>query len=83
MKAKADLMHKRGSISEKQRNKLHAKADVEIAKAKKPKAMPEEDGSEAKPEATADATQTPKGRKGAIRENMTRGQPYDEEAKDL
>ena len=35
MKAKADLMAKRGSISDKERAKLHAKADVEIAKAGK------------------------------------------------
>lgn len=35
MKAKADLMAKRGSISEKQHAKLHAKADVEISKAGK------------------------------------------------
>lgn len=34
MKAKADLMLKRGSVSEKEHKKLHAKADVEIAKAK-------------------------------------------------
>jgi hypothetical protein len=34
MKKKADLMLKRGSISEAQHKKLHAKADVEIAKAK-------------------------------------------------
>lgn len=40
MKAKADLMLKRGSISEAQHKKLHAKADVEIAKAKPSKAPP-------------------------------------------
>lgn len=34
MKAKADLMLKRGSVSEKEHKKLHAKADVEIAKSK-------------------------------------------------
>lgn len=34
MKAKADLMLKKGSISETQHKKLHAKADAEMAKPK-------------------------------------------------
>jgi hypothetical protein len=34
MKAKADLMLKKGSISETQHKKLHAKADGELAKPK-------------------------------------------------
>jgi hypothetical protein len=34
MKAKADLMLKKGSISEAQHKKLHAKADGELAKPK-------------------------------------------------
>ena len=34
MKAKADLMLKKGSISEAEHKKLHAKADVEIGKSK-------------------------------------------------
>lgn len=79
MKAKADLMLKRGSISEAQHKKLHAKADVEIAKAKKPKAQ---DGADDAPEADADATQTPAKRKAATKAPVMRGQPLDEEEKD-
>jgi hypothetical protein len=40
MKKKADLMLKKGSISDKEHKKLHAKADVEIDKAKQFKAKP-------------------------------------------
>ncbi len=39
MKKKADLMLKKGSISEKEHKKLHAKADVEMAKVSKPDAL--------------------------------------------
>lgn len=82
MKAKADLMLKRGSISEKQHKKLHAKADVEIAK--KPKGDP----AEAKvtkqdpPEGDADATETPAKRKAATKAPALRGEPLDQEEKD-
>lgn len=82
MKAKADLMLKRGSISDAQHKKLHAKADVEIGKAKQAKAMPSEDDSAAAPEATADATQTPAKRKGATQKPVMRGQPLDQEERD-
>jgi hypothetical protein len=40
MKAKADLMLKKGSISEKEHKRLHAKADGEIAKEQPPVKTP-------------------------------------------
>ena len=105
MKAKADLMAKRGSISEKQRAKLHAKADVEIAKAKAGKnakitpapkvdalsakgsggvaATDKEGESTGKGGATADPTQTPAKRKAATKKPVLRGQPLDEDERDL
>lgn len=79
MKKKADLMLKRGSISEKQHGKLHAKADVEIGKAK-----PSE-GTVSKqdpPAGDADATQTPAKRKAATKAPVLRGQPLDTEEKE-
>jgi hypothetical protein len=75
MKAKADLMLKRGSISEKQRDRLHAKADVEIGKAK--------NGADDAPQPDADATETPAKRKAATKAPVMRGQPLDAEEKDL
>ena len=108
MKAKADLMAKRGSISEKQHKKLHAKADVEIAKAKAgenaknakiapaPKvddlsakgsggvaATDKEGESTGKPGKTADPTQTPAKRAAATKKPVLRGQPLDEDERDL
>jgi hypothetical protein len=77
MKAKADLMLKRGSISEAQHKKLHAKADGEIAKSKPVKAAPVEDGADDAAEPVADATQTPAKRKAATKAPVMRGQPAD------
>jgi len=91
MKAKADLMLKRGSISEKQRDKLHAKADVEIGKAKR-KSPPDalsakggdpDDGAADKPGADADASETKARRKAATEKPVLRGQPLDKEERDL
>ena len=92
MKAKADLMLKKGSISETQHKKLHAKADVEIGKAKqakqsKPDALSAKGGDKAdggadKPDATADATETKAKRKSAIKDDVLRGQPDDAEERD-
>jgi hypothetical protein len=92
MKAKADLMLKKGSISEKQHKKLHAKADVEIGKAKaaklpKPDALSAKGGDKAdgatdKPEADADATETKAKRKSAIKDDVMRGEPGGAEEKD-
>lgn len=76
MKAKADLMLKRGSISEKERDRLHKKADVEIAKAKAAKKPPAEDGD-------ADPTETPAKRKAATKAPVLRGEPIDAEEEDL
>lgn len=74
MKKKADLMLKRGSLSEKEHKKLHAKADVEIAKAKP---APKADGADDAPEPAADATETPAKRKAATKAPVTRGEPAD------
>jgi hypothetical protein len=89
MKAKADLMLKRGSISESQHKKLHAKADVEIGKGKpsKPDALSAKGGDKAdgaadKPEADADATETKAKRKSAIKDDVMRGQPGGKEERD-
>lgn len=76
MKAKADLMLKRGSISDAQHKKLHAKADVEISKAKQAKPAPQ-DGADDAPEPVADTTQTPAKRKAATKAPVLRGEPAD------
>jgi hypothetical protein len=52
MKKKADLMLKKGSISDKEHKKLHAKADVEIDKAKQFKTKPSVDALSAKGKVT-------------------------------
>jgi len=96
MKAKADLMLKRGSISEAQHKKLHAKADAELKKPKmgalppakkvdalSAKGAPVDDGADDAPEPVADATQTPAKRKAATRAPVLRGQPLDDEERDL
>lgn len=75
-------MLKRGSISEAQHKKLHAKADVEIGKAKQPKAIPQ-DGADDAAEPVADATQTPAKRKAATKAPVLRGEPLDEDERDL
>lgn len=78
MKAKADLMLKRGSISEAQHKKLHAKADGELAKGKPVKAAPvAQDGADDAPEPVADATETPAKRKAATKAPVLRGEPAD------
>jgi hypothetical protein len=79
MKAQADKMHKSGAISEKERDRLHKKANVEIenekGRSKAAKPPVEEEGD-------ADATQTPAKRKAATKAPVMRGQPLDEEEKD-
>lgn len=82
MKAKADLMLKRGSLSEKEHKKLHAKADVEIAKAKPKVAAPAPTADDAA-EPAADATETPAKRKAATKAPVMRGEPIDDEEKEL
>jgi hypothetical protein len=105
MKAKADLMLKRGSISEKQHKKLHEKADVEIVKAKAGKnakiapdpkvdalsakgkggvAATDQEGKSTGPMGKdADDTETPAKRVAATRKPVLRGQPLDEEERDV
>lgn len=99
MKKKADLMLKRGTISDKQHKKLHAKADAELSKmkgGKNGKIVPDsdadelsatggtsDDGAGAPPGATADPTQTPTKRAAATKKPVLRGQPLDEEERDL
>lgn len=82
MKAKADLMLKKGSISEKQHKKLHAKADVEIGKMPKGTPSEAEVSKQDPPEGDADATETKKKRKAAIKDDVMRGQPDDQAEKD-
>lgn len=93
MKKKADLMLKRGTISETQHKKLHAKADVEIAKAKatkKAKATPSagdqlsttaDDTDAATDVETGSGTQTAdgpsNGRRNSGKANLQRGEPPD------
>ena len=105
MKAKADLMLKKGSISDKEHKKLHAKADVEIAKAKAGKnakiapapkvddlsakgsggvAATDKEGESTGPAGKdADATQTPAKRGAATKKPVLRGQPLDDDERDL
>lgn len=92
LKKKADLMLKRGSLSEKEHAKLHKKADVEIGKAKaakppKPDALSAKGGDKAdgaadKPEADADATETKAKRKSAIKDDVMRGEPGGKEERE-
>lgn len=96
MKAKADLMLKKGSISETQHKKLHAKADAELKKPKmgalppakkvdalSAKGAPIEDGADDAADPASDATQTPAKRKAATKAPVMRGQPLDDEERDL
>ena len=73
MKAKADLMHKSGSISDKERDRLHKKADVEIAKAKAAKTPTVEQDDD------ADPAETPSKRKAAAKDL----EPMDEDEEEL
>lgn len=96
MKAKADLMLKKGSISETQHKKLHAKADSELKKPKmgalppakkvdalSAKGAPVEGGADDAADPASDATQTPAKRKAATKAPVMRGQPLDEDERDL
>lgn len=80
MKKKADLMLKRGTISEAQHKKLHAKADVEIAKAKPLSAKG--DGGDAATDIevgkdTPAADDPSKNRRKPGADNLERGEPAD------
>lgn len=64
MKKKADLMLKRGTISEKQHKKLHAKADGELSKSK--------DGAIPPPKKVVDAI-SPAGKGGDAASDIEEG----------
>lgn len=85
MKKKADLMLKRGTLSEKEHKKLHAKADGEIGKAKPAKVdalSAKGDGGDAatdkevgKDTPAADDPSLKKRKPGPV--NVERGEPAD------
>lgn len=91
MKAKADLMLKKGSISEKEHKRLHAKADAELAKpkmgalppAKKVDALSAKgDGGDAATDAetgkdTSKADDPSSGRRKPGKADVERGEPAD------
>lgn len=87
VKAKADLMLKRGSISEKEHKRIHAKADAAKSKKAKPDDLSAEGGDPEFGKETGKDTSAADNPSGKYRkrgsDRVMRGQPIDEEERDL